>query len=271
MKNSQTSPNHWNAEDYSTNSSIQYRYAIRLLNQYSFESHEHILDIGCGDGKITALMAESIPHGQILGIDSSPAMITYAKKFEKSLKNISFHQQDATQLNFTEKFNWVTSFSCLQWVEDQQAAWEGIYQALVPGGKAMVLFYRKLNKVWQAIDELVALSEWKSFLTNYHPPVVHAPLYEKMDQTDYCRMLENIGLQVDYSEEGTELCFFENKNVFERFVAGWMPYLLKIPMEKQAAFMSQFGTLYLKLVPAESSGAVKMYVPHRTFVVTKRA
>jgi ubiquinone/menaquinone biosynthesis C-methylase UbiE len=41
---------------------------------------EHILDVGCGDGKVTAELARAVPKGSVTGIDASPEMIRFARK-----------------------------------------------------------------------------------------------------------------------------------------------------------------------------------------------
>lgn len=40
---------------------------------------ESVLDIGCGDGKVTALLSSRLRNGKVKGIDSSPDMITLAQ------------------------------------------------------------------------------------------------------------------------------------------------------------------------------------------------
>jgi trans-aconitate 2-methyltransferase len=42
---------------------------------------ERVLDVGCGDGHITAAIADQLPDGSILGIDPSPRMIAAADSF----------------------------------------------------------------------------------------------------------------------------------------------------------------------------------------------
>ena len=65
----------WNASDYEKNSSGQERAAEAIISMLELEGHEHILDIGCGDGKVTAKMAALVPswpgagHRQLLGDD----------------------------------------------------------------------------------------------------------------------------------------------------------------------------------------------------------
>jgi trans-aconitate 2-methyltransferase len=47
----------WNAEDYAKNSSVQLQWAQELISKLALQGYESVLDIGCGDGKITAQLA----------------------------------------------------------------------------------------------------------------------------------------------------------------------------------------------------------------------
>lgn len=47
------SKTHWDARKYSANSAVQYRIAMTVLAEHTFRGDEAVLDVGCGDGKIT--------------------------------------------------------------------------------------------------------------------------------------------------------------------------------------------------------------------------
>ncbi|MCP6756534.1 class I SAM-dependent methyltransferase, partial [Klebsiella pneumoniae] len=71
---------YWNAEEYHIHSQAQAYAALELLTSFNFKGDEQVLDIGCGDGKITSAIANSLPNGIILGIDISQTMIEFAQK-----------------------------------------------------------------------------------------------------------------------------------------------------------------------------------------------
>ena len=66
---------HWNPKDYHKNSSEQQKWGLELLNKIAFSGNERVLDIGCGDGKLTMEIANRVRHGSVLGIDKSEDMI----------------------------------------------------------------------------------------------------------------------------------------------------------------------------------------------------
>jgi trans-aconitate 2-methyltransferase len=68
----------WNARDYYRQSSLQHVMAEEELGLLTLEGTECILDVGCGDGKITAEIATRLPRGSVLGVDPSHEMIAFA-------------------------------------------------------------------------------------------------------------------------------------------------------------------------------------------------
>ena len=61
----------WDAKDYAKNSQNQFQWAQELIPKLKLVGNEALLDIGCGDGKITAEISKCLPEGRAVGIDSS--------------------------------------------------------------------------------------------------------------------------------------------------------------------------------------------------------
>ena len=59
-------------------------------------SNASILEVGCGDGDLSALLADAFPHGQVVGVDASPGLIERASKRTSSRTNLQF---DTVQMN----------------------------------------------------------------------------------------------------------------------------------------------------------------------------
>jgi trans-aconitate methyltransferase len=92
----------WNAADYAANSAAQQIWARELIAQLNLRGDEHILDVGCGDGKVTAELAHAVPKGSVTGIDASPEMIRFARKSFPPGKhpNLEFQVVDAREITF---------------------------------------------------------------------------------------------------------------------------------------------------------------------------
>ena len=69
----------WDPKVYEKSSSAQQKWAEELLSRISIRGDERILDIGCGDGKITAGVAKLVPRGSVVGLDNSREMISFAR------------------------------------------------------------------------------------------------------------------------------------------------------------------------------------------------
>jgi trans-aconitate methyltransferase len=126
----------WNAQDYAQNSQAQQQWAKELIAQLQLCGHENVLDLGCGDGKVTAEIARIVDHGTVVGIDNSEAMIALAKRRypEQQHPNLSFRVMDTGNLSFTECFDVVFSNAALHWVKRHQPVIDGLYRSLKSNG-----------------------------------------------------------------------------------------------------------------------------------------
>jgi Trans-aconitate methyltransferase len=133
-------PYRWNAQDYAQNSQAQQQWAKELMAGLQLTGRETVLDLGCGDGKVTAEIAGIVGRGAVVGIDNSDAMIALAKRRypEKQHPNLSFRVMDAGSLSFTEGFDVVFSNAVLHWVKQHQPVIDGLYRSLKTGGKILL-------------------------------------------------------------------------------------------------------------------------------------
>src|SRR5262245_56695038 len=132
----------WNAPGYARQSALQKWLADECLATLDLGSAKRVLDVGCGDGKITAEIAGKLPaSGSVLGVDPSTRMIEFARaQFAARSANLAFETGDARNLSFREQFDLIVSFNALHWVPEQRAALQSIRAALVPEGRAVLQF-----------------------------------------------------------------------------------------------------------------------------------
>ena len=132
----------WNASSYCQQSSLQKELAEKQLARLTLNGNEQILDVGCGDGKITAEIAARVPQGSVVGVDPSSDMIAFATKNfgPPNIKNLRFEVADVRKLKFQNQFDLVVSFNALHWVPEQAQALNSIRAALKPTGRAVLRF-----------------------------------------------------------------------------------------------------------------------------------
>ncbi len=164
----------WSAADYASNSVVQQTWARELIAKLKLRGDERILDVGCGDGKITAEMARAIPNGHAVGVDASPQMIEFAKKAFPAGKNpnLEFHVMDCAEDQFVRKFDLLFSNAALHWVDDHQAFLRGAASVLKPGGRLVVSCGGKGNAhdVFLALRPEMRLKRWREFFRKLEAP-----------------------------------------------------------------------------------------------------
>src|SRR4051812_48653879 len=111
----------WDANEYAKHSSVQQHWARELIDKLAWRGDERVLDIGCGDGKVTAEIARAaVPRGSVLGIDSAPQMIRFASEHFADVPNLRFRQMDASDIALRGQFDVVFSNAALHWVIDHR-------------------------------------------------------------------------------------------------------------------------------------------------------
>ncbi len=124
----------WNAHQYSLNAQMHYDIAMNIISSISLHANEVILDIGCGDGRTTSKLAQMVPKGKVIGIDSSQNMIEYAQKNYSHISNLTFKKMAAEEIQFDREFDRIVSFFALHYVFDHELVLENIKRSLKPQG-----------------------------------------------------------------------------------------------------------------------------------------
>jgi trans-aconitate methyltransferase len=244
----------WDAAHYHRNSSPQEEWAQGALSKLHLSGDERILDIGCGDGKLTAALARRVPRGSVVGIDSSREMIEFAgKKFPSSEnRNLSFVRGDATALPYREEFDVAVSFSCLHWVSDHRAVQKGIARSLKPGGRSLLHFGGKGNAraTLDLLPDMFATSPWKQYFEGFTCPWTFLTVEE------YCAIIEGAGM----IPKRIELIPKENRLTREGFKgwlsSTWIPFLERLPESLRERFLEEIIERFLKAHPQDTDGKV---------------
>ena len=126
----------WDRVSYRRVNTLQQWLAGRALDDVHLVGVRSLLDVGCGDGRITQSLAAQIPGARCVGIDPSPAMIAVAPAADV----IVFEVGAAETMTFDDEFDLVVSFNALHWVLDQDRALAAIRAAMHHGGRAVLVF-----------------------------------------------------------------------------------------------------------------------------------
>jgi len=245
----------WNAQDYAKNSANQFQWAKELIPKLKLHENEALLDIGCGDGKITAELANCLPRGRAVGIDSSKQMINLAKSTfpQKDYPNLSFQVMDARKLTFKTEFDRMFSNAALHWIVDQKAVLCSVQRSLKANGRLLFQMAGKGNAkdILSIIDELAATEPWSEFFSNMTFP------YGFYDPEEYKAFLHEAGLVPERVELFPKDMKFNGAEGLDGWIrTTWLPFTDKLPVELRPKFVELIVNRYLGEHPVDAAGMV---------------
>jgi trans-aconitate methyltransferase len=184
----------WDAKEYSRQSSLQQAMAGEVLALLDLKGAERVLDVGCGDGKITAEVAARLPRGSVLGVDPSRDMIAFASShFGLAFRpNLRFAEADVRRLPFRHEFDLVVSFNALHWVPEQDSALRSIRSALRPDGRSVLRLVPagERKSLEDVIEDVRQSPRWSDHFQGFRKPYVH------LTPGQYAALAEHNGFRV---------------------------------------------------------------------------
>ena len=138
----------WNASRYHAVSDPQFEWGRRVLQRLAPKPGERILDLGCGTGRLTTMLLETMGQGTVVGLDllggdaargggvyrGTSAGDGAARRVEDP-SHLSYVLADGAALPFADAFDAVFSTAALHWMPDHAAVFASVYCALAPGGR----------------------------------------------------------------------------------------------------------------------------------------
>jgi trans-aconitate methyltransferase len=246
----------WNAADYAAHSAVQQGWAREIIARLQLRGDERVLDVGCGDGKVTAEIARAVPRGQALGVDASPEMIDFARKtFPPSVAaNLVFLVCDARKLETVPgRFDVVFSNAALHWVDDHEAVLRGAAALLKPCGRLMVSCGGKGNAhdVFLALRPEMRLARWRGFFREL------PAAYFFYSPGDYRKWLPRFGFKTLHLELVPKDVAYPGTEGFAAWIrTTWLPYVHRVPEHLREEFIAATTKRYLARHPADAAGGV---------------
>jgi len=243
----------WNPNDYAQNSNNQLQWAQELRQRLTLQGHESVLDVGCGDGKITADFAAALSQGRVVGVDSSAEMIVYATRSYPSAQypNLIFACMDARALEFDLSFDAVFSNAALHWVDDHRAFLNGANRALHANGRLVISCGGQGNaaEVLQVFSTMATVEPWGRYLPNFHNP------YFFCGTQDYEVWLRDAEFTIDRLELVPKDMTHPGKAGLANWIrTTWMPVTYSIPELERESFIADFVDGYLAQIPLDAIG-----------------
>lgn len=244
----------WDAVDYARNSTAQLGWARELLPKLELSGSERVLDIGCGDGKVTAEIARLVPGGEVVGIDKSEDMVRFARDSfpREKCPNLSFSCMDASRPTYREEFDVVFSNATLHWILDHQPVLRGIRRALRPGGRALLQMGGRGNAagILGVIEECRADGRWAQYLTDF------SAVYGFYGPKEYGQWLPSAGLRPVRAELIPKDMVQQGRDGLAGWVRTTVLHTQRVPDGLRDEFVGDAVDRYLERYPPDADGMV---------------
>jgi len=229
--------------------------AMRLIRNLNLTGNEKILDIGCGDGKLTAELSLLVPNGSVLGIDTSIEIIDFARsKFPNiAYPNLGFKVGDAQNLSFSNEFDLVVSFGCLNSIAEHTPILKGVFNSLKKFGRLSFQFLAKADShdLQSLILNLLKSDKWMNKLANKVE-------YAFYDVEEYCKVLNTCDLypkKVNLCIEGRT---YQGKAGFSHIMHNtWLSLSSRMPEDLYPDFIQDLADIYVQHNPSDDYGVIR--------------
>ncbi|HEX2698505.1 MAG TPA: methyltransferase domain-containing protein [Anaerolineales bacterium] len=220
----------WNPEKYHQFKEQRTAPFDDLLKLVNIRPNLKVVDLGCGTGELTRMLADTLPNSDVVGIDSSPEML---KKAEASARaGLRFELGDQAKLS--EEYDLIFSNAALHWTEDHTTLIPRLFGCVKPGGQIAVQVPSSHHHISHKVYREVAASEpFASALNGFNrqSPVLPIEIYANVlfqqeaqeivvFEKVYAHVLENSDAVVDWISGTALVPYFErlDEPMKEKFI-----------------------------------------------------
>jgi len=248
----------WNPDQYHKFQSERSAPFYDLLKLAEVRPNLKVVDLGCGTGELTRVLADSLPEANITGVDSSPQMLEKAAAYASS--NLRFEKGDLSEL----AGNWdlIYSNAAIQWCEDHEKLIPHLYSKLNPSGQLCVQIPSNHNHISHQLIRKTARQEpFRSILQGFErqSPVLSIEQYAQM--LFDCKAADIIVFEKVYPH------IMENSDAVIEWISGTalVPYFERLG-EHRSAFLEVLGQKMKRAMP----GSPLLYPFRRTFFSARK-
>jgi trans-aconitate 2-methyltransferase len=227
----------WDGKGYEQISELQRQLAARSLAGLAFAGDERVLDVGCGDGFVTRMIAARLSRGAVVGIDASPRMIEVAtSRPDPEGADLRFQVADVLRLPFRHEFDVVVSFNVLHWLVNQRAALASIARAMRPTGRAVVqqVCAGPRPSLERLAMQVCARPRWQAAFGDFAAPFVH------VDPEQYPELAAAAGLTVTSRSVEDVEWDFGSRAAFARWcTVGFADWTARLPPDEAPTWVDE--------------------------------
>jgi trans-aconitate 2-methyltransferase len=252
----------WSAKQYTMFEQQRTRPVRDLVAAIATQDVRQAVDLGCGPGNSTEVLAQRYPGAHVRGLDSSPDMLNDART---RLPTLHFEQADIADWIAAEPVDVILANASLQWLPDHATLYPRLVNQLAPGGTLAVQTPDNLEEPSHRLARQVAAEgPWASKIASVKHPDRHAPSYYYTLLASHCSSVDVWRTTYLHPLAGG------HQAVVDWFKGSALrPYLQKLEEGEQAAFLDAYLTQIKAAYPALPDGTVLLPFP-RLFIVATR-
>lgn len=252
----------WSAKLYSTFEQERTRPVRDLVAAIATANVQTAVDLGCGPGNSTEVLARRFPNANVSGMDSSGDMLDNARK---RLPALNFELADIANWNPAQHFDVILANASLQWVPDHASLYPHLLSKLNPGGSLAVQTPDNLEEPSHRLArEVAANGPWASKIGAVkHPPRHNASFYYEL--------LQERAASVDV----WRTTYYHPLAGGHAAVVEWVkatalrPYLAPLDEAEKSAYLARYLEAISQAYPILANGTVLFPFP-RLFLVATR-
>ncbi len=230
----QIHPMPWNPEVYNQFKSKRQEPFHDMITLLHARPGMSILDLGCGTGELTEILASRFPASRVMGVDTSAEMLSRAPRSER----LSFVRRSVEeQLAREEKWDIVVANASLQWINDHRRLFREIIRTILPEGQlAVQMPAQKENLLNQLLEELV---QEQPYFARLKKVVRHSPV---LTLDDYTQLLYELGAKETVIFKKVYPIIATSVDSFYEFIAGsaLIPYMEAMEELMRHSFKKDF-------------------------------
>lgn len=255
----------WQPEQYLRFGEERTRPAIDLAGRVECAVVKRIMDLGCGPGNSTAVLAGRWPDAETVGVDSSRSMLEKARATSESVRWVE--HDAARDMTFLGKFDLVFSNAALQWIPDVGELVPRLFGMLNPGGAlAVQVPYNQTLPAFAALRELASGPEWREYFSD--PSIVRLHHSHRF----YYDLLATLSARIDMWQTEYIHIMASHHSIAEWYRGtGLRPFLQALSSDAlRERFVAAFERALEKVYPLAGDGKVLFPFPRIFFIAYRR-
>ncbi|MBK5440070.1 trans-aconitate 2-methyltransferase [Pseudomonas sp. TH32] len=251
----------WSAKQYSMFEQQRTRPVRDLVAAIPEGDVRTAVDLGCGPGNSTEVLAERFPKALVTGMDSSDDMLVDARK---RLPTLNFELADIGAWNPAQKFDVILANASLQWLPDHAALYPHLVNQLTEGGTLAVQTPDNLDEpAHKLAREIAADGPWAAKIGAVKHNERHTASY-------YFELLSKHCSTVDVWRTTYHHPLAGSTAVVEWFKGSALrPFLAPLTDSEKSAFLDEYLARITQAYPALADGTVLLPFP-RLFIIATR-